>query len=379
MKIAVFIPSLAGGGAERVAVTLANEFALLGHTTHLLVATNASSAYRAEVIDSVTLHFFNTSRTLQCVFDLVKFIKNHKPTALLSIMDRASIVAYLAYLVSGERNNTRFFAREAVSLEYKQAQFTGLRGKIRRTLKDKLTCYVYRAADGVISPSTVLAQSIATRYGPQVNVTHIDNPVVTADFEQRSTCDQVSLPWKNNHKLIVGAARFTAQKNFMCLLKAFKILRLNVDCKLILLGEGPERGSLENFIDENNLSHHCYLPGFVSNPLPYFVAADVFVLSSSYEGSPNVLIQALACGANVVSTDCPTGPVEILINEQYGRLVPVGNEKEMANAIEKTLSAPDENKQHLTQTIRTKYDSKLIAAQYLSTIMPGAESQTNTL
>ena len=184
------------------------------------------------------------------------------------------------------------------------------------------------------------------------------------------------MPWQAAHKTVISAGRFTSQKDFLCLLKAFKILRKKVDCKLVLLGEGPEQDSLEDFIIENNLRQHCYLPGFVSNPLTYFVAADVFALPSKFEGSPNVLIQALACGAAVVSSDCPTGPAEILNNEEYGTLVPVGNEKAMANAIEKTLSNLNTKKQQsIAKSIQEKYNSKKIATEYLSYLSSADKSE----
>ena len=376
MKIAVFIPSLTSGGAERVAVTLANEFAMLGHTTHLLVATDVPAKYVHEINDSVSAHFFNASRTFKCVPSLARFINTNKPTVLLAIMDHAAIAAYAALLLSRERKNIRLFVRQAVSLEYKRAEFTGLKGAVKMYTKEAFVRIVYRNTDGVISPSSILAQSLRSQYAPHINVMHIDNPVVTIDFKERSLSTPVNLPWQAAHKTVISAGRFTSQKDFLCLLKAFKILRKKVDCKLVLLGEGPEQDSLEDFIIENNLRQHCYLPGFVSNPLTYFVAADVFALPSKFEGSPNVLIQALACGAAVVSSDCPTGPAEILNNEEYGTLVPVGNEKAMANAIEKTLSNLNTKKQQsIAKSIQEKYNSKKIATEYLSYLSSADKSE----
>lgn len=367
MKIAVFIPSLAGGGAERVAVTLVNEFTQLGHDTHLLVATKAPAAYKDEVSKDVSLHLFSASRTLFCLSSLAKFIKTQKPTILLAVMDHASLVAYAALILAGRKNKTRFFVREAVSLEYKKAQFTGITGAIKRTRKELMIRHVYRAANGVIAPSIDLTNSLRQRYGPKITVTHIDNPVVTRQFKEMSCKSAVELPWQQHHKTIVSAGRFTAQKDFLTLLRAFKILRNTVDCKLILLGEGAEQEKLESYIEQNKLKNDCYLPGFVKNPLPFFKEADVFVLSSKFEGSPNVLIQALACGTAVVSTDCPTGPKEILVDDSYGVLVPVGNEKDMASAIKLKLGKANNGEQRrVAKAVNSKYDSTSIAKQYLS-------------
>jgi len=366
MKIAVFIPSLTGGGAERVAVILANEFAALGNTTRLLVATNAPPEYTDEVNDSVTLYFFSASRTIKSVPKLARYINKDKPDALLAIMDHASITASIALLLSGRKKNTRFFVREAVSLDYKEAQLKGYRRIFKKTLKEQLISRTYRTADGVISPSHKLGQALHKKYAPQIKVSHINNPVVTTDFIQHAA-EKINLPWKTKQATIVAAGRFTAQKNFLCLLQAFSRVRLKIDCKLILLGTGPDQSNIERYIKANDLNEHCYLPGFVKNPLPYFASSDTYVLSSDYEGSPNVLIQALACGTAAVSTNCPTGPAEILVDGEYGKLVPVGDYVKIAEAIVLTLLTLDKAKQSDIATIvLDKYDSRKIARQYAS-------------
>jgi len=371
MKIAVFIPSLAGGGAERVAVTLANEFATLGNITHLLVATDAPSEYKDEVNDSVGLIFFGASRTIKSTPKLARYIKTEKPDALLAIMDHASITASFAILLSGRKKNTRFFVREAVSLDYKDAQFQGYRQIFRKILKEQLISRTYRTADGVVSPSRVLGHALHKKYAPQIKVTHINNPVVTADFIQRAA-QKIDLPWKTKQNTIVAAGRFTAQKNFLCLLQAFSLVRLKIDCKLILLGTGPEQRDIKQYIEANDLNEHCYLPGFVNNPLPYFASADTYVLSSDYEGSPNVLIQALACGTAAVATNCPTGPAEILNDGDYGKLVPTGDQIKIAEAIELTIANLDKAKQtEIATIVLDKYNSAKIAQQYVSLLETG--------
>jgi glycosyltransferase involved in cell wall biosynthesis len=142
---------------------------------------------------------------------------------------------------------------------------------------------------------------------------------------------------KRDYKIILGAGRLTSQKDFTTLIKAFYHVKKQINSKLVILGEGEEKFALENLIREMNLQNDVILFGFVENPYPYYKNADVFVLSSRFEGLPTVLIEAMALSVPVVSTDCPTGPREILDNSKYGPLVPVGDENKLAEEIIKIL------------------------------------------
>jgi glycosyltransferase involved in cell wall biosynthesis len=132
----------------------------------------------------------------------------------------------------------------------------------------------------------------------------------------------------------------TKQKDFPILIEAFKIVRENRPVKLIVLGEGAERIRLQELIKEYGFDEDVDLPGFVENPYSYMKCADLLVLSSRYEGFGNVIVEAMAAGTPVVSTNCPSGPAEILENGKFGYLVPVGNVTLLAEAIEKALDEP---------------------------------------
>ena len=149
-------------------------------------------------------------------------------------------------------------------------------------------------------------------------------------------------------KIILAAGRLVEQKNFLMLIRAFAEVKSQLDVRLILLGEGPQRQQIFDLINSLNLGETVSMPGWVDNPYSFMASADLFVLSSSWEGCPNALLEALACGCPVVSTDCPSGPSEILEHGRWGRLVPVNDRTALAEAIVATLE-DDTNRNALRQ------------------------------
>ena len=150
---------------------------------------------------------------------------------------------------------------------------------------------------------------------------------------------------KNSKKIILSTGRLGTAKNFALLISSFSRVLKHVDAKLVILGEGGERRNLENQARRLKITHAVSMPGWVDNPYSFMAKADLFVLSSDYEGMPMVLGEALICGCPVVSTDCPSGPREYLEQGQLGRLVPVGDEEAMADAIVATLRDPPSQKE----------------------------------
>jgi len=166
----------------------------------------------------------------------------------------------------------------------------------------------------------------------------IYNPVVSPELYEKADAP-LEHPWfrSNQPPVILGVGRHYPQKGFDTLLRAFARVRQETPARLVILGEGPERPNLERLASELGVAADVDMPGFDPNPFRYMKRAGVFVLSSRYEGLPNVLIQAMACGCPVVSTDCPNGPAEILDGGRYGALVPVDDVEAMARAIVRAL------------------------------------------
>lgn len=204
---------------------------------------------------------------------------------------------------------------------------------------------VYAHTDRVVAVSDGVANDLSALMNLEGGkIVTIYNPVIGEEFEFKRE-ERIDHPWltQNNLPVIVSMGRFNDEhKNFSLLIRAFKLLRVARAAKLIIIGEGKDRPFYEMLVEELDLSEDVQFPGFISNPLPYLKHSSCFVLSSTHEGLPTVLIEALACGCPVVSTDCPSGPREILDHGRYGRLVPLNSDRALAAAIADTLdSIPD--------------------------------------
>jgi glycosyltransferase involved in cell wall biosynthesis len=170
----------------------------------------------------------------------------------------------------------------------------------------------------------------------------IRNPTLTPELRSAASAP-VDHPWFNPKSVpvIMGCGRLAPQKDFATLIEAFALVRAKRPCRLLILGEGPLRPELLRIAKDRGVAADVEMPGFDANPYRFMGKCDVFVLSSLFEGSPNVIVQAMACGAPVVSTDCPSGPNEILAGVPRGKLVPVGDALRMADAISAFLDMGD--------------------------------------
>jgi len=196
-------------------------------------------------------------------------------------------------------------------------------------------------ADGVVAVSNSVAKDFSRKfYFPLEKIKVIYNPILTSEIVEMSK-EPLNHPWFNSKiPVILGIGRLNKQKDFPNLIKAFAIVHKEMEAKLVILGEGEERSYLENLISELHLNSEVELLGFKDNPYPYLKSASLFVLSSEFEGFPLVLVEALALGTPVISTDCPGGSSEILEGGKYGVLVPVGDPVALSKAIIKMLTNP---------------------------------------
>jgi glycosyltransferase involved in cell wall biosynthesis len=331
-RVALFLPSLRGGGAERVMLHLARGFAERGFAVDMVLA-DAAGAYIKQVPPQVQVVDLGAKRVLLSLPRLVRYLQDVQPSALLSAMEHANLVAILAWRWA------RVPTRLVVSVHNTMSIATQHAPQSKARLIPMLARWLYPQAHRVVAVSHGVATDILHLYQlPTAKVEVIYNPVVTPELMIQSQ-DTVEHPWltAGEPPIILGVGRLTAQKDFATLIRAFARVRQSHEARLIILGEGEDRPILERLVRELGLQEWVALPGFVANPYAWMRRATVFVLSSRWEGLPTVLVEAMACGTPVVSTDCPSGPREILEDGKWGKLVPVGDEAALAEAICQTL------------------------------------------
>lgn len=333
--IALFLPSLGGGGAERVMATLARAFDERGRRVDLLLGV-AAGPHLKDVPPTVRVIDLGAHRALAAVAPLRRYMGRERPSAMLATLTHANVAAVWARALSSYR--PRLVLREAVTLTAIDRAHPDLRDRVL----PRMVRATYPSADAIVTVSEGVARSLSevTRLPPG-RITVIYNPTIGPDVAERCA-RPAEHPWfgPDGPPVILAVGRLTEQKDFATLLRAFALVRARRNGRLVILGEGETRPALTALATELGIAADVDLPGFVRDPYPYLARAALFVLSSAWEGLPNSLIEALAAGCPVVSTDCPSGPREILVGGRYGTLVPVGDSRALAEAVLAAFDAP---------------------------------------
>ena len=366
-KLALFLPSLRVGGAERVVLNLARGLSERNFSVDL-VLQKAKGSFLSQVPPRVRLIDLEAHRMAFAIFPLSAYLRRERPKALLSSVMHTNIVALLANKLAGTR--TRIVISEHNTLGISCQNNPNWRGRFLPFIAKR----VYPWSDGIVAVSAGVADDTARMLSlPRNRIKVIYNPVITPELVAK-TRETVDHPWfqDDNVPVILGVGRLTIQKDFVTLLRAFVLVRRRRLAKLVIIGEGEERANLEALVKKLGIAEDVDLPGFAENPYKYMASASVFVLSSQWEGLPTVLVEALATGVPLVSTDCESGPREILRNGQFGRLVPVGDVIQMARAIEATLNQP---KNQLSVAAWQPFTLDSVAEQYLCVLINGAGSK----
>ena len=298
-----------------------------------VVLARAQGPFLSDLPAAVRVTDLKVSRMACSVLPLARYLREARPDALLAFLDHSSVAAIAAAVLSGSR--TPVFV--AVHSTWTKV----LEGAGRKDrLLARIAGIAYRHAAGVITVSHGAAAAVRSCLGVDGSQVHvIYNPVVTHDLFAKAEA-AVEHPWfkAGQPPVILGIGRLNQAKNFGALIASLARLRARCPARLMVLGEGEERPTLESLVKKLGLSEHVALPGFVANPYPYLRRASVFVLSSAWEGLPTVLIEALALGVPIVSTDCLSGPSEILDHGRLGALVPVGDIDAMAGAMYRAIT-----------------------------------------
>jgi len=376
--IAVFIHSLSGGGAQRRTVTLVNGFAERGYEVDLVViaARGPLLGLLGPRVRLVALTSWvenhplaRAPRRVQLFLGLrriVRYFREARPGVFLAAASHVHVPILIAHRVAA--CDVPLVLR--VSNHLSRSGSGDAKPK-KRLFAPRLARWLYPRADAVIAVSRGVADDIHLVTGyPRERIHAVYSPILTDELRERAAAS-LDHPWfaPGEPPVVLGVGRLVKQKDFPTLIRAFARVHAERPVRLLILGRAKKkkRQRLVDLIDSLGLAADVQLPGYVDNPLAYMARAAVLVLSSAWEGLPGVLIEALACGCPVVSTDCPSGPSEILADGKYGRLVPVGDATAMAAAINATLDAPPAR--DALRARAEEFDSARAIDNYLSVLL----------
>lgn len=341
--VALMVYSMRSGGVERMRTHLADAFLKRGYSTSIVVARCDGhwGRHLPDIPSEAPLVDLKANGFKAWFSSFADYLAREKPKVVIAAMETAGVIALWARRRTGVDTRIVVSSHIEVSRHVKRdwhyAKRVALSYLIRR---------FYRQADGIVAVSNAVADDLASfAHQPRERITVINNPVVT-DSLKWAAREAVDHPWLEDPSIpvILGVGRLTEQKDFGMLLRAFARVRERQPARLMILGEGEEKKALAALIANLGLEDHVHMPGFVANPFTYMAKSAVLALSSRWEGLPGVVIQALACGCPVVSTDCAGGVTEILKGDTYGKMVPVGDHQAMAAAILETLEHPPETR-----------------------------------
>jgi glycosyltransferase involved in cell wall biosynthesis len=358
LRVCFFPDSLGTGGIGRVNLNLAQGFLERGVAVDFFLNRQDE---RVRQIPKGARVFFGKGTTRASLWPLIAYLRTEHPNVFITSHTYITIASSLAKLLAGVR--TRIIV--TMHTTFSQDDLSGKSKSLYIRLSTFLCRWIYPQADSIVAVSQAVANDAASFLKlDSKRIQVIYNPVVTPSLYAKSNSEPTHPFFRNKTApILLAVGRLTTQKDFTTLLHAFAELRKTKFAKLIILGEGEERGVLETLAHRLNLGDDFSMPGFVENPYPYLKSADVFVSSSAWEGLPTVIIEALALGTPVVATDCPGGTKEILGNSQYGSLVEMKNPSALAKAVIDTLASPI-NKGKLEERGRA-YSLEASTKQYL--------------
>ncbi|MGK7943684.1 MAG: glycosyltransferase [Microcystaceae cyanobacterium] len=333
-QVAFYMRVLSGGGAEKVIVTLMRQLVKQGIKVDLILNVK-EGPYLPQVPDAVRIIELGTPKLKAGLPKFIQYLRQERPCCLFPLLPLNTEVGIVAKILSGvpirlivSQRNLLSARRRSISKGIER--WIPLMSVFSYRFADKITAVSHGVADDLVKVTGISRSKIKVIYNP------IDH-----DYLHQKAQDQVDHPWfqPNQPPVILGIGRLEPQKDFQTLIRAFELVRQQHSCRLVLLGRGSERQSLTHLIEELGLKEEIALLGFVENPYAYLKRSNVFVLSSIWEGMPNVLLEALALGVPSISTDCQgKGAAEVLDNGRCGPLVPIGDPKAIADEILKVLS-----------------------------------------
>ena len=333
-RIAFLMPALRGGGVQRQYINLAREFLRRGLHVDMILLDASDSAYTD--LPAWNLVDLRTRRISASLPALNRALRSLRPDVLISAQTPLNALALISRSIVGAPPRVMVTEHNHLTTA---SQNTSRLGDRMRPLMAR---WLYPRADWIVSVSAGVADDLARAGRIPRGRIHVIYNSLDLDDIRRKAAEPLEHPWfaGGAPPVILAVGRLYKQKDYPVLLEAFAKLRSRRVARLLILGEGEERSKLEEQVQRLGLTRDVEMPGFAANPFAYMARAKLFALSSEWEGFAIVLTEALACGTPAVSTDCPSGPREILADGKFGRLVPVGDADALAAAMEAALDAP---------------------------------------
>lgn len=332
-RICFYPGALNLGGVGRLTINLAAEMLAQGYKVDIFL-TKYQGDYLDNIPKEVTL-IKGKGGAIKSILAFAKYITKHKPDVIISSRDYLNFINIMV---------TKLVRSKTQVITSVHVDYSGMPEQ-KQTLRLKMLTYalkkLYPRADNIVAVSGGVAKDFSHRFGyPYEEIDVIYNPTYQEENYNKESKLEYQAFYETDLPIIIGVGRLNDQKNFSLLIESFEQVNKERKSKLIILGEGPNRKELENLIIDKNLQDQILLAGFVPNPIDYIKKSDVFVMSSSWEGFGNVIVEAMGTGISIVATDCPSGPAEILNDPKCGKLVPIHNKDEMSKAILELLKNP---------------------------------------
>lgn len=331
VKILFILDVFEFGGAQRVLLNILR-FLNRSRFTPILTLLKGKGNYMKMLPQDVTVYNLNLKRARFGVFDLVRILKITRPHIVFSTVNYIDEVVNVALRVYTGSYKLILRSPNFPSQNiYKYPVYTRL-----------ISRWSYNRADMIVASTKAMKLDLLHIFDlPLEKVKLVHNPVdlqLISSLSKKSIEEKLYTEWNDYIPVIISMGRLTEQKGFSYLIRAFKMVQNELPSKLVIIGDGTEKKYLKNLTESLGITEDVIFLGLQSNPYKYLINSDLFVLSSLWEGFPNSLVEAMACGIPVISTDCPSGPSEIITPGIDGLLVPPGNPEAMAFAISKVLN-----------------------------------------
>ena len=358
MKISVLAARYAISGVPLAQLRFAKTLAAAGYSVDLIYGA-VNTGFCLPELDGVQVLTMNKERVSAMLLPIIRYLRTIKPDVIFSAGDHLNAVVLLAAMISGSRARISCSSRVTPFDTYSNVPFS------KRWILKQMMRMVMPRADALTCVSEDMVQQYQKVFSAPRHVCIYN--IIDDEYSRSRMTESVNEEWfaDNTVPVIIAAGNLVPWKGFSDLIMAMEGLLKTKRARLIILGDGPLRMELNKLILRLGLQHSIKLLGYVDNPLKYFNHADVFVLSSHVEGLPNVLVEAMMCGCTPVSTNCPTGPREVLNDGQYGYLVPVCDPDALAIGMAKAIDCPISDNQ-LHEAVAPFNATKILTKHFLS-------------